>query len=469
MPKNTVRQIIYNDTNWVCPAGVTRVAVRVMQYPYKTIASRSSGLTFINSQGKAYSFGINNNGQLGDGTITSRSSPVLMQGQATITAFSTGGIGTFSDFNSGYTYLSGNNSAGQLSDTTTVSKSSPVIAKVSGFIVTNAPAFDFKKNFEFGAAIFNTYGLSGSLYTWGSNSNGQLGDNTVANRSTAVAINPPAGAGWRSMDISCDAGSFMGGISNRGFLYLWGKNQYGQLGDGTTANKSSPTLTSVGTNIKWKAISCGDNFTAAISDSGDMYTWGRNNNGQLGDGTTTSRSTVAQLVLPVKFKDVATGPYFTLAIDTGNNLWAWGDNSEGQLGIGSLSSVSTPTLVSFFNKNIAQVACGRNGYFVDNTGALYSSGWNDNGSLGINTSALQVSTPTLVVGSSNWGTVAIQPEDERNVTIMDVIPGQTYQISLNADFYKTFGTTFISAPFFGMQNWNSVPTTSAYLILEYDA
>ena len=79
------------------------------------------------------------------------------------------------------------------------------------------------------------------------------------------------------------------GIKTDGTLWAWGRNDYGQLGDGTNTNKNVPTQ--IGTDTNWKLIAAGDNHTMAIKDNGTLWAWGRNNYGQLGDGTTVNKNT----------------------------------------------------------------------------------------------------------------------------------------------------------------------------------
>jgi len=131
----------------------------------------------------------------------------------------------------------------------------------------------------------------GTLWTWGANATyGQLGDNTVAPKSSPVQT-VAFGANWKQVT---SGGFHCAATKTDGTLWGWGRNDSGQLGDNTVAPKSSPVQTvAFGTN--WKQVSCGYTHTAAIKTDGTLWVWGSNANGALGDNTTTSRSNTAAI------------------------------------------------------------------------------------------------------------------------------------------------------------------------------
>jgi len=141
-----------------------------------------------------------------------------------------------------------------------------------------------------------------------------------------------------------------------GKLWTWGNNYYGQLGDNTGTDRSSPVQTITG-GTNWKQVSCGSRSTAAIKTDGTLWTWGYNLYGQLGDNTGTDRSSPVQTITGgTSWKQVSCGRYFTAAVKTDGTLWAWGDNGYGELGDNTGTSRSSPVQTITGGSNWKQVA-----------------------------------------------------------------------------------------------------------------
>ena len=170
------------------------------------------------------------------------------------------------------------------------------------------------------------------------------------------------------------------------FIYVWGRNQSGQLGDGTTTHRSSPVQ--IGTN-SWTAVSVpgysrvGDaRHTAAIRSDGALFTWGFNNRGQLGDGTTTTRSSPVQIGSS-SLTAVSAGSEHTLAIRSDGRLFAWGYQSAGRLGngSGSYSGISSPVQIG--SSSWTAVAAGyKHNLAIRLGGGLFAWGYQRQGRLG---------------------------------------------------------------------------------------
>ena len=178
------------------------------------------------------------------------------------------------------------------------------------------------------------------LNAWGTNNSGNLGDGTTTNRSSPVQIGTSS---WAAVSTGGgSSGFFSAAIRSDGALFTWGLNAIGQLGDGTTVSKSSPVQ--VGSS-SWTTVAAGGAHTAAIRSDGALFTWGINTNGQLGDGTTTARSSPVQIGTS-SWTAVAAGTSHTLGI-SGNLLYTWGLNFSGQLGQGTsgFTQRSSPSLV----------------------------------------------------------------------------------------------------------------------------
>jgi hypothetical protein len=181
---------------------------------------------------------------------------------------------------------------------------------------------------------------SGSLYTWGSNQSGALGDGGYSSRSTPylVLTNVKSAAAGRWFTVA---------VRTDGTVWSWGANGYGQLGDGTTWSRNSPGQVSGLTNVV--AVAAGEEHVLAVKDDGSVWAWGYNADGQLGDGTTTNRITPVRVPGISGVTQVAAGANHSLALQTdggdGSMLWAWGGNTHGQVGDGTTLSRLSPVQV----------------------------------------------------------------------------------------------------------------------------
>lgn len=130
-------------------------------------------------------------------------------------------------------------------------------------------------------------------------------------------------------------------IKTDGTLWTWGENSYGQLGDNSTTNRSSPVQTVAGGT--WIDVNCGRGHTIAIKTDGTLWAWGLNTNGQLGDNSITHRSSPVQIISSGNnWKYVSAGGYHSSAIKTDGTLWTWGRNNKGQLGTNDITHRSSP-------------------------------------------------------------------------------------------------------------------------------
>ena len=240
----------------------------------------------------------------------------------------------------------GRNGYGQLGDNTSVAKSNPV--------QTIATGINWK---QIASGTYHTEAVKvdGTLWCWGYNNQGRLGDNTTTDRSSPIQT-ITFGTNWKQ--VSCGYHN-TAGIKTDGTLWNWGYNYNGQLGDNTIVRKSSPVQTvAFGTN--WKQVSSGYYNRAAIKTDGTLWCWGKNSYGQLGDNTTTGRSSPVQTITyGTNWKQVSCGLNHTAAIKTDGTLWAWGDNSTyGQLGDNSTTKRSSPVQTTAYGNNWKQVGCG---------------------------------------------------------------------------------------------------------------
>ncbi len=166
----------------------------------------------------------------------------------------------------------------------------------------------------------------GTLWTWGQNTYGQLGDGTSIDRSTPVHVTQQITFAWAQVAAGV---SHTVGIRTDGTLWAWGRNDQGQLGDGTTTDRSTPEQ--IGTASDWVSVSAAYFATFAIKRDGSLWVWGRNIEGQLGDGTNTNRTSPEQLGTSHDWASVTSGNFHTVAIKTNGTLWTWGENMHGAL------------------------------------------------------------------------------------------------------------------------------------------
>ncbi|MBL7726671.1 MAG: hypothetical protein JNM68_03250 [Dinghuibacter sp.] len=251
-----------------------------------------------------------------------------------------------------------------------------------------------------GAAGYHTVGIKtdGTLWVWGHNSNGQLGNGTFFQQNTPVQIGTAANW-WQTIT----GGAYTLALKRDSTLWAWGDNTYGQLGDGTLISKNIPVP--IAATAKWIAISAGQNYSVAIQANGSLWAWGINNNGQLGDGTFINRSTPTQIGAATDWTTISCGVNHTLAIRAGGSLWAWGDNAGGQLGDGTGTQRNTPVAIAA-GSTWQSVAAGQvSSAGIKTGGTLWGWGNNGNGQLGIGNNNAQA-LPVQAGTASNWKEVS---------------------------------------------------------------
>ena len=294
--------------------------------------------------GTLWSWGYNYFGQLGQFN-TNRSKPTFENSQtAAWTAISYGEVHSIATRTDGTLLTWGYGDTGALGSNAITSRSSAVQTVSGG---TNWR--------DIAAGTYHSMSIKtdGTLWLWGSNSNGQLGDNSITSRSSPVQT-VSGGTNWKSLAATMHTAA----IKTDGTLWLWGQNSYGQLGDNSRTKRSSPVQTlSGGTN--WKSVACGSYITAAIKTDGTLWLWGWNRFGEAGDNSITKRSSPVQTVTGgTNWKSVACGQYYTASIKTDGSLWLWGYNGYGQLGDNSTTRRSSPVQTVSGGTNWKSVSCG---------------------------------------------------------------------------------------------------------------
>ena len=169
----------------------------------------------------------------------------------------------------------------------------------------------------------------GTVWTWGNNGYGQLGDGTEYNN----RYEPVQVAGLSSVVAIAGGGGHSLALKSDGTVWAWGRNEDGQLGDGTTTSRLTPVQVAGLSDVI--AIAAGNRHSLALKNNGTVWAWGYNGYGQLGDGTTENQLTPIQVPGLSGVVSITAGIFHSLALKSDGTVWAWGDNGYGQLGIGT--------------------------------------------------------------------------------------------------------------------------------------
>lgn len=302
----------------------------------------------IRINGTAWAWGPNA-GRFGNNSTVATSSPVSVAGGFTNWCqISTSSENTAAVRTNGTAWSWGANSYGQLGDLTAVAKSSPV-SVVGGF----TDWCRISSGYRMSAAIRS----NGSLWSWGRNFCGVLGNNSTVNTSSPVSV---VGGFTDWCDVS--ASNQVVGVRTGGSAWAWGYNGFGRLGDGTVTNRSSP-VSVIGGFSDWCRIDAGLGFTNAIRENGTAWSWGFNGGGRLGNNRTVSTSSPVSVVGGfTDWCDVTAGSLHAGGTRTNASVWTWGCNGNGRLGDNTDTNRSSPVSVSG----------GMNGWCVVSAGASHT-------------------------------------------------------------------------------------------------
>jgi alpha-tubulin suppressor-like RCC1 family protein len=175
---------------------------------------------------------------------------------------------------------------------------------------------------------------TGNVYVWGAGGSGQLGLLFLNDVNVPTCVNL-----FPSQAIAIAAGgAHTFAIRSDGTLWGWGGNASGQLGDGTTTNAIAPVQ--IGTSNQWIAISAGGSHSVGIQRDASLWAWGSNGYGQLGNGTTTDVLVPTRVGTAANWRKVSAGKYYTAAIKNDGTSWLWGRNDAGQLGNGTTTTTA---------------------------------------------------------------------------------------------------------------------------------
>jgi len=338
------------------------------------------------SNGSVRGWGKNQYGQLGDGTNNYTDDiPDSVIGLNNIIALYAGERHSLTIKSDSTVWAWGGNQAGQLGDSTSTQRNTPV--NVHGL----QKVISIDGGYQHSLAIKN----DSTAWAWGSNYWGQLGDGTIMNRIVPVQINNLTGivalAGGNGHSLA---------LKNESTVWAWGENNQGQLGDSSIIDKHSPIQVNGLSGII--AIAAGYEHSLALKNDGTVWAWGHNSYGQLGDSTNSSR------IIPVQVKNlngitaIAGGGYFSLALKNDSTVWAWGNNGSGELGDGTFTSRNVPVQMNLLT-GITYISAGDgHSLALKSDSTIWACGYNYFGQLGDGTNLFFDSPVTgQVIGLCN--------------------------------------------------------------------
>ncbi|MGB8169262.1 MAG: choice-of-anchor tandem repeat GloVer-containing protein [Chthoniobacteraceae bacterium] len=359
-----------NSNNELGYLGRVPLPVAAQLGPIAVASGGSGHSAAIEPDGTLWLWGSNSNGQLGIGSSDGGQHPVPTQPApgTTWVSVATGNIHTAAIRSDGTLWTWGYNFYGQLGDGTTTQRPSPVQVGTDTNWVMVA------------AGYFHTIALKadGTLWAWGYNSDGQLG-NGVADGTTPHPIPTQVGTATNWTHVVSHGYHIIAARSD-GSVWGWGYNFYGQVGNGTTTTPVS-TPGQIGTATNWSSIATGLYHTTAIRTDGTLWAWGRNLEGQIGDGTTTNRSIPLQIGSATNWSTVADGYYHTVATRTDGSAWTWGLNANSQLGNGAIGNRSTPAQLGTSTGWDNTFESGFQTFLGTIDGSLWNCGFSNSGTI----------------------------------------------------------------------------------------
>ncbi|MFF8471973.1 RCC1 domain-containing protein [Streptomyces griseus] len=294
-------------------------------------ATKSHGLALLTDR-TIQSWGSNDAGQLGDGSVFSHNAPGQVVNLSNATDIAAGGTHSLALLADQTVVAWGKNKQGQLGNGTNADSSVPL--RVEGLNQVIAIA----------AGLHHSLALreDGTVWAWGHNDAGQLGDGTTDNRNVPAPVVNLTGAS-RIAAGGKHSIALIGPVGGDGTaVKAWGANASGQLGDGTLENRHRPVDTALGTGVI-TLIAAGGNHSLAVTGSDHrLHTWGHNGSGQLGDGTTDNRNKPVPVPGLIGITLVAGGREHTAVLFSDDTVCSWGHNGSGQLGNGTTADSSTP-------------------------------------------------------------------------------------------------------------------------------
>lgn len=328
----------------------------------------------VRSDGSMWGWGDNSGYQLGDGTTNTRHNPIRVTAYTDWQTAAAGPYHSLGRRTNGNLYGWGDNTSGQLGES---DSPLPVLIDSSAY---------WQELFAAGTTLSSSYSLArksdGSFKQLGASPSG-----SIAASNTIDWVTLAAGT------------SHTAAIRADGTIWSWGSNSKGQLGDNSKTSRITPVLTGSANN--WVQVAAGKAHTVGLQANGTLWTWGDNSWGQLGtDRIPNALATPLQIGSGQSWKGIAAGDDHTLALRSDGTIWAFGNNTHGQLGDGSNATVNLPVQVGTDSDWKSIVAHGDLSFGIKNNNTLHAWGANDKGQLG-DTSTVDKFSPVLVATNTN--------------------------------------------------------------------
>lgn len=355
-----------------------------VESPWVYVSAGSLVSAGLKSDGSLWTWGYNTDGELGE-SRTNTTIPVRL-GTGTWLAVSVGTTHVLAIKSDGTLWAWGDNTDGQLGN-----GSYGTTYNLAQQIGSDTTWISVSAGYEHSHAIKS----DGSMWAWGNNGWGELGDGTTVDKHAPVQIG--TATDWASVS----AGAYHCiGLKNNGALFAWGDNGWGQLGNGTTNLMPTQGPTQIGTSIGWLSARAGWAYSLAIKSDGTLWAWGDNLGYVFGNGTDLQSNPTLTQIGTSTFHAAAGGSQHSLAIMSDGTLWGCGSNQYGQVGAGTIAGlyatvktftqVGSDTIWSFVSAGVSHSLA------IKSDGTLWAWGDNTYGELGTGSTSLQANAPVLI-------------------------------------------------------------------------
>lgn len=347
--------------------------------PRKSIAAGSGFSLVLKPDDTVRAWGQNWAGQLGDGTTTERHTPVVVVGLNGVVALAGGLVQSYALKSDGTVWAWGRMAPSQINGDHTTPVQVPGLTDIVALAGADSHSLALKRD--------------GTVWAWGGNWYGQLGNGTLDSGTSL----PAQVIGLTSVTAIAAGGAHGLALISDGTVWAWGSNYQGELGDGTTVGtRSTPAPVSNLTGVV--ALASGSQHCLALKSDGTVWAWGREDNGQLGDGQMSGiMRTPGQVSVLTGIAGIASGYWHSFALKSDGTVWAWGLGDVGQLGDGTTTTTrATPAQVSALTGVVALEGGDLHSLAIKSDGTVWAWGSNLYGQLGDGTT-VNKSVPTQVI------------------------------------------------------------------------